>query len=107
MNRRFVRVQKITIESPKYKGDVWIHIRGEEVEVNDQDEVVAVIPSNHFAHFRLDHKAMTMFTFYDPVTQTLETHSGAGIASAVESSALLELQSKYGGNIEGNKLWLS
>lgn len=106
MTRRFVRVQRILIESPKYKGDIWIHIRGEEVEIDDNDEVVAIIPSNHFAHFQLTDKATTMFSFFDPVTQTQETHSGAGIGSAVELSALQELQSKYGGEIEGNKLWL-
>ena len=103
---RKIRIQRIVIESTVENEPVWIHISGQEIQYDDNGEQLSVIPANHFAHFTLESEAVTMFPFYDPVTQTQEEHSGAGIAIAVTTSALIALQKKYGGEIDGNFLCL-
>ena len=103
---RKIRVQRILIESMKEEDPVWIHISGQEVQYNASGEISSILPTNHFAHFTLDSAKGKMFDFFDPITETQEIHSGAGIASAVTSAALLALQEKYGGEIDGEFLCL-
>lgn len=103
---RKLRIQRIVIESTVEKEPVWIHVTGQEIHYDDEGNQLSVLPNNHYVHFMLDAEATTMFDFYDPVTQSHESHSGAGIGIAVTNACLIALQGKYGGTLEHNFLCL-
>lgn len=101
-----LRIQRILIESTVENKPVWIHVTGQEVHYDDEGNQTSVIPSSYYAHFTLASKATEMYSFFDPITKTEESHSGAGIATAVTQSALMVLQEKYGGIIKDDFLCL-
>lgn len=101
-----LRIQRIVIESTVAHEPVWIHVTGQEVHFDESGEVSQVLPSNHYVHFMLQDQAMTMFDFFDPVLNTVDSNSGAGIGMAVTNACLIALQSKYGGDLEQDFLCL-
>lgn len=103
---RKLRIQRIVIESTVEHEPVWIHVTGQEVQYDEDGVQVSVIPSNHYAHFRLEDKATEMYDFYDPVIKADGYHSGVGVANGVIKSCLLVLQEKYGGTLEQDFLCL-
>ncbi len=102
MLRKGERVKSINISLNKQGELPWINIFIEGIEVDEDNNIVAVVPDIKQINKRADEIGLMMTEFTDPVTSQTSTVSGFGAQELIRQLCITLINEKLGTVLDKN-----